>query len=327
MAEPLLYIDAEMLAGSRDLQFLAQSMVEGYAHGIHRSPNVGSSQEFASYRSYLPGDPPQRIDWKVYGRTDEMFIREFEQESNLRCYLFLDASRSMDFGEGAGHKFEYGRLLCAVLAVLLHRQQDAPGLALFGKENAIPVEDWWPPSTRRDHLEQMIHHLEVRSADGPHDHLGGLPDLLGECHRGSMAAFITDGLVDPDELKDVLGQLRMRGTRVLLFHLMSRTPSRFARSPSSGGHETGGMRVASLFRRRCAAFETAPRKQDGRCAPAKMHAHFRMVFEMLVSSHLVFQSLESALCLSFARWPRTISVTSTASKCGPIRPSSSRPTA
>lgn len=222
MAEPLLYIDAEMLAGSRDLQFLAQSMVEGYAHGIHRSPNVGSSQEFASYRSYLPGDPPQRIDWKVYGRTDEMFIREFEQESNLRCYLFLDASRSMDFGEGAGHKFEYGRLLCAVLAVLLHRQQDAPGLALFGKENAIPVEDWWPPSTRRDHLEQMIHHLEVRSADGPHDHLGGLPDLLGECHRGSMAAFITDGLVDPDELKDVLGQLRMRGTRVLLFHLMSR---------------------------------------------------------------------------------------------------------
>lgn len=222
MAEPLLYIDAEMLAGARDLKLLAQSLVEGYAYGIHRSPNVGSSEEFASYRSFLPGDPPQRIDWKVYGRTDEMFIREFEQESNLRCYMFLDTSRSMDFGEGAGHKFQYGRVLCAVLAVLLHRQQDAPGLALFGKEESIPTEDWWPPSTRRDHLEQMIHHLENRSADGPHDHLGGLPDLLGECHRGSMAAFITDGLVDPDELKDILGQLRMRGTRIILFHLMAR---------------------------------------------------------------------------------------------------------
>ena len=222
MPESLLHIDAELLAGSRDLLLLAQCLVEGYAHGLHRSPYAGASQEFAAYRAFLPGDPPQRIDWKVYGRTDDLFVREFEQETNLRGYLFLDASRSMDFGEGAGHKFRYGRLLCAVLAVLLHRQQDAPGLVVFGKGDTVPVEDWWPPSTRRDHLEHLVHHLETRAADGPHDHLRGLDDLVEECHRRSLAAFITDALVDPGELKDVLGRLRMRGTRVILFHLLAR---------------------------------------------------------------------------------------------------------
>ena len=126
MPEALLYADAELLAGSPDLLLLARCLVEGYAHGLHRSPYAGSSQEFATYRAFLPGDPLQRIDWKVYGRTDDLYVREFEQETNLRGYLFLDASRSMDFGAGAGNKFIYGRLLCAVLAVLLRRQQDAP---------------------------------------------------------------------------------------------------------------------------------------------------------------------------------------------------------
>jgi len=220
--EPLLHIDAELIAGSRDLLLLAQSVVEGYAHGLHRSPCAGSSQEFSSYRAFLPGDPPQRIDWKVYGRTDNLFVREFEQETNLRGYLFLDASRSMDFGDGAGHKFVYGRLLCAVLAVLLQRQQDAPGLALFGRGQEIPTEDWWPPSTRRSHLEHLVYHLEDQVADGTHDHLGGLSELVDECHRRSLAAFITDGLVDPEELKNVLSQLGMRGTKVILFHLLAR---------------------------------------------------------------------------------------------------------
>ena len=222
MPEPLLHIDAELLASSRDLLLLAECIVEGYAHGLHRSPYAGSSQEFASYRPFLPGDPPQRIDWKVYGRTDDLFVREFEQETNLRGYLFLDASLSMDYGEGAGHKFRYARLLCAVLAVLLHRQQDAPGLIVFGKGDRVPVDDWWPPSTRRDHLEHMVHHLEARTADGPNDHLRCLPDLVDECHRRSLAAIITDALVDPDELKDVLSRLTMRGSRVILFHLLSR---------------------------------------------------------------------------------------------------------
>ena len=122
MAAPLLRLDAELLARSSDWLVLVQSLAEGFAHGLHRSPFAGSGQEFASYRSFLPGDPIHRIDWKVYGRTDDLFIREFEQETNVRGYLFLDASRSMDFGEGPENKFVYSRLLCAVLAVLLNKQ-------------------------------------------------------------------------------------------------------------------------------------------------------------------------------------------------------------
>lgn len=245
MAENLLHIDAELLAGSRDLLLLAQCLVEGYAHGLHRSPYSGSSQEFSSYRAFLPGDPLQRIDWKVYGRTDDLYVREFEQETNLRGYLFLDGSCSMDFGTGVGNKFLYGRLLCAVLAVLLRRQQDAPGLAIFGKGDTIPLDDWWPPSTRRDHLEHLVHHLEKTVADGPHDHLGGLADLVDECSKRSLAAVITDALVDPGELKEMLGRLRMRGTKVILFHLLAREEiqPRFGDEVVLVDQETGAERA------------------------------------------------------------------------------------
>jgi uncharacterized protein (DUF58 family) len=247
MAENLLHIDAEVLAGARDLLLLAQCLVEGYAHGLHRSPYIGSSQEFAAYRAFLPGDPLQRIDWKVYGKTDDLYVREFEQETNLRGYLFLDGSRSMDFGAGAGNKFQYGRLLCAVLAVLLRRQQDAPGLVIFGKAETVPLEHWWPPSTRRDHLEQLVDHLEKCVADGPHDHLGGLADLAGECSRKSLAAIITDGLVEPSELKDMLSNLRMRGTKVILFHLLSREElePQFSEEMVLVDQETGNERVVN----------------------------------------------------------------------------------
>ena len=245
MSDNLLHIDAELLAGSRDLLLLAQCLVEGYSHGLHRSPYSGSSQEFASYRAFLPGDSLQRIDWKVYGRTDDLYVREFEQETNMPGYLFLDASRSMDFGEGAGHKFTYGRLLCAVLAVMLRRQQDAPGLVIFGKSESIPAEDWWPPSTRGDHLEHMIHYLENCKAEGGFDHLGELSEVVGECRRRSLSAFVTDALVDPLELKDVLSQLSMRGSKVILFHLFAREEL----EPKISGemvlidHETGAERT------------------------------------------------------------------------------------
>jgi uncharacterized protein (DUF58 family) len=93
---------------------------------------------------------------------------------------------------------------------------------VFGKGESIPLDDWWPPSTRRDHLEHLVHHLEGLVADGPHDHLGGLADLVDECHRRSLAAIITDALVDPTELNEMLGRLRMRGSKVILFQLLAR---------------------------------------------------------------------------------------------------------
>ena len=240
-----LQIDAQLLANATDLLLLAECLVEGYCHGIHRSPFSGSSQEFASYRAFLPGDSPHRIDWKVYGRTDEFVIREYEQETNLPGYLFLDASLSMDFGEGAGHKFNYGRLLCAVLSVLMNQQQDAPGLVLFGRGETVPAGDWWPPSTRRDHLENMVGYLEESKADGPHDHIRGLDEVVGECRRRSMAVFVTDGLMDPAELKDVLSSLAMRGSKVLFFHLLAREEiaPKFGKEVILVDHETGSERV------------------------------------------------------------------------------------
>lgn len=244
-SEATLQIDAQLLANSTDLLLLAQCMVEGYGHGMHRSPFAGSSQEFASYRAFLPGDSPYRIDWKVYGRTDELVIREYEQESNMLGYFFLDATRSMDFGEGAGHKFTYGKLLCATLAVLMNGQQDAPGLIMFGRGETVPPEDWWPPSARRDHLENMVAHLSSSVADGANDHPGGIDEMIGECRGRSLSVFVTDGLMDPSELKDVLGGISMRGGKVILFHLLAREEidPEFGREVILVDQETGAERV------------------------------------------------------------------------------------
>src|ERR1041385_8158219 len=126
-------INARTLAAIDDLSVLARTVVEGFLDGLHRSPFLGYSTEFSAYRAYTQGDNLRYIDWKVWGRTDEFYVKQFEDDTNLRAHIFLDTSASMDFGEGDANKFHYGRILAAVLAELMVRQHDAPGLILFGE--------------------------------------------------------------------------------------------------------------------------------------------------------------------------------------------------
>ena len=137
-----LNIDARTLAAIDDLSLVASGIVEGFLSGLHRSPFLGFSTEFSAYRAYTQGDNLRHIDWKVWGRTDELYVKQFEDNTNLRCQIFLDTSASMDFGAGDANKFRYARVLAAALAELMARQHDAPGLVLIGEEarQAAPAQ-------------------------------------------------------------------------------------------------------------------------------------------------------------------------------------------
>ena len=136
-----LRLNASLLAAIDDLSLLARTVVEGFLDGLHRSPFLGYSTEFSAYRAYTQGDNLRYIDWKVWGRTDEFYVKQFEDDTNLRGQIFLDTSASMDFGAGDANKFDYARILAAVLAELMARQHDAPGLIVFGEQarQAVPA--------------------------------------------------------------------------------------------------------------------------------------------------------------------------------------------
>src|SRR5215471_12073717 len=147
-----LNIDSRTLAAIDDLSLLARVIVEGFLSGLHRSPFLGYSTEFSAYRAYTQGDNLRYIDWKVWGRTDEFYVKQFEDDTNLLCQIFLDTSRSMDFGEGEANKFHYARVLAAVLAQLMIRQHDAPGLILFGQQARQAV----PTQSGRYHADEIL---------------------------------------------------------------------------------------------------------------------------------------------------------------------------
>ncbi|MCW1886320.1 DUF58 domain-containing protein [Luteolibacter flavescens] len=219
MADAAIHLDESLLDSIQDLSLTARHLVNGFLQGQHRSALRGVSQEFMAYRPYLPGDALKDVDWNVWARSDHYFIRQFRHESNFRGYLVLDASKSMDFGDGTRNKFTYGRLLAACLASLMLAQMDAPGLAVLGLEGGVK---WLPPSTRADHLDQLFHQLGTTRADGRTAGLGDISSMAEDLRRRSLAVWITDGFFDPEEGRDLLTQLRLREMDVLVFHLMHR---------------------------------------------------------------------------------------------------------
>jgi uncharacterized protein (DUF58 family) len=218
MQNPAIRLDEPLLKAVHELSLIARHLVNGFLQGQHRSAMRGISQEFIAYRPYLPGDPLKDVDWKLWGRSDHLFIRQFRHESNFRGYIFLDTSKSMDYGSGSANKFGYARILAACLASLMHTQLDAPGLTLLGGANG-PL--WYPPSTRQDHLDTLFHALGTVQADGTTPEFGDLSALGEECRRRSLGIIISDAMTEPDHLRELIEQLRLRDMDVLFFHLLA----------------------------------------------------------------------------------------------------------
>src|ERR671914_384494 len=157
VARDLRFLDPAIIARLGTMELKARTVVEGFLSGLHRSPYKGFSVEFAEYRQYLPGDDLSTLDWKVYARSDRHYVKKFEEETNLEAHLLLDTSASMAYRGGAPmSKLEYGSVLAASLAFLMHRQRDATGLIAFDDQIRFRL----PAGARRGHLHALLLALE-----------------------------------------------------------------------------------------------------------------------------------------------------------------------
>lgn len=212
------YFDPQTLAAIQTLRMRANHIVEGFVAGLHRSPFHGFSIEFAEHREYVPGDDLRHLDWKVWGRTDRLYLKQYEDETNLICYLVLDVSESMDYrGPDAPlSKLEYGQCLAAALAWLTLRQQDAVGLATFDEEVRRVVR----PSSMATQLPQLVSVLE-EPAGRRRTNAGRIFHELAErfTKRG-VVVVLSDLLDEPESLLAGLKHFRHRRHDVILLHLL-----------------------------------------------------------------------------------------------------------
>jgi uncharacterized protein (DUF58 family) len=210
------YFDPKVLAGISNLYLRARWVVEGLLSGVHKSRAKGFSVEFEEHREYSPGDEIRRIDWKALGKFDRYFIKEYEDETNLRAYLLLDASASMNYASDGITKFEYGCILTASLAYLILKQQDAAGVITFSDR----IENFVPPRAKRDYLTQILHALETRGPAGETNVGKILDELAGQIKRRGLIILVSDLLDEPEIVLKGLRQFRFKGNDVIVFHLL-----------------------------------------------------------------------------------------------------------
>ena len=212
-------LDPAHLAALGNLEFVARSVVEGFLIGLHRSPHRGFSVEFAENRPYVPGDDVRHVDWRMYARSDRYYVKQYEEETNLRAYLAVDTSASMDWTSSPGRllsKLEYARLTAASLAYLLLRQGDSVGLLAFDDRIRVRV----PPRGTRRHLGTLLASLGGLTGSGTTDARGAIREVALRMRRRGLVVVISDLLVEPAETLRALHFLRHRGHEVLVFHLM-----------------------------------------------------------------------------------------------------------
>ena len=198
---------------------MARRVVEGFLMGLHRSPHRGFSAEFAELRAYQPGDDLRYIDWRMYGRSDRFFVKQFEEETNLRAYLLMDCAASMDWSsapETLPSKLWYARHLAASLSLILLRQGDAVGLAAFHERLA----DLLPARGGNRQWHEMVRRLANLEGGGRTLASSALKDVAVRLRKRGLVVLISDLLVDPDETRLALQFLRHRGHEVLVFHLV-----------------------------------------------------------------------------------------------------------
>ena len=218
MSAPRPLLDPEVLARLGTLKLRVRAVTEGILSGLHRSPHHGQSVEFAEHKEYAPGDDVRRIDWKAYGKFDKYYVKQFEQETNLRCTLLVDSSGSMGWKGAPGRltKLEYAAALAASLAWLLVRQADAAGLLLC----AGAVVKSIPPRASAGHLLPIVEALAAATPAGPTRLDAALDWLVENAPRRSAVVVLSDLFDEDQQLLKRLAQLSRRGHEVTIFHLL-----------------------------------------------------------------------------------------------------------
>ena len=204
-----------------NLQVFARQVVEGFTTGHHRSPHKGFSVEFKQHRQYVPGDEIRHIDWRVFGRSDRFYIREYEEETNLRATIILDRSGSMDYGgdrPGAVSKYEYATKLAACLSYLMLQQTDGVGLVTFDTK----IRKYIPPRSRVSHLRVIMDELENGKPGGETELGRVFHDLVPKLHRRGLLIIISDCFGEVANFLKALAHFRHARHEILVFQIWHR---------------------------------------------------------------------------------------------------------
>ena len=214
--DPQRYLDPLTLAKVRSLELQARLIVEGSLSGMHKSPYHGFSVEFAQHREYVPGDDIKHIDWKVYGRTGRFYLKQYEEETNLICWILLDVSESMKYGSTGVTKFDYAAMAAAGLAYLVLGQSDSVGFIAFDDE----IRHYLKPSSQPSQLKEMIRLMNEgggreKSRMGPLFH-----ELAERMNRRSVIVILSDMFDEVDEILTGFKHLRHKRHEVVLWHIL-----------------------------------------------------------------------------------------------------------
>lgn len=211
------FLDPTVIAKLSNISLKARYIVEGTIAGLHKSPYHGFSVEFSEHREYVEGDEIKHMDWKLYGKSDKYYIKQFEEESNLRCYLLLDGSNSMGYSsDGRMTKLEYGSYIAASLAYLMVKQGDAVGLLTFNED----IADFVPPRSKLSHIKVIHDKLENLKPSKKTNISKALSDLAKNIKRRGLLIIISDLFDDPKRVLASLKHFRYRKHEVVVFQIL-----------------------------------------------------------------------------------------------------------
>jgi uncharacterized protein (DUF58 family) len=220
---PRRLLDPVFISKLAGIDLRARFVVEGFLTGLHRSPYHGFSVEFAEHRQYMPGDPLRHLDWKVLAKSDRKYLKQYQEETNLRAILLVDTSASMGYASAGLTKLDYARMLAAALAYLMITQHDAVGLFAFSGGGGELI----PPRTSSLHLRQVLLALERLTPGGTTDFAGSLHRVAERSSRRGLVILLSDLLDDPGRVESAIRHFRHRKHEVLVFHVLDPQERRF----------------------------------------------------------------------------------------------------
>lgn len=211
------------LAQFRHFELVAHRVVEGFLTGLHRSPFKGFAVEFAEHRPYSPGDDTKYLDWKVFGKKDRFFVRQFEEDTSLRAYLLLDTSASMGYGSGRFQKLDYGRFICGVLSHVLAQQSDAIGLVTFDSD----IGQFLIPGGTLRHHRRLLEVLQSARPGGQTQLATVLHSLANRLRRRALIVLVSDLFDDCGRIVKALSHFAYRKHEVIVFQVLDRNELSF----------------------------------------------------------------------------------------------------
>ncbi|MDI6766263.1 MAG: DUF58 domain-containing protein [Bacteroidota bacterium] len=219
------FLQPEIVARLANMELVARLVVEGFITGLHKSPYHGFSVEFAEHRQYMPGDEIKHLDWKIFGRTDRYYIKQFEEETNLKAYIILDASRSMSFSSnGRMTKLKYASYITAALSQLMVQQRDAVGFTIYDEK----VRLYMPPHATKSYLREILRQLELVSASNKTATASALHLIAERIKRRGLVIILSDLFDNPSEVMAALRHFRHKKNEVIVMHILDPLELSFA---------------------------------------------------------------------------------------------------